>query len=82
MRFFFFYSLSINLSQTSELLFLQYKNNKPISTIPSIVSYNIATITVLFFSLFFDLQRNLKDKCQGLGFFDGGAIHTSSDHFL
>jgi len=46
----FFHSLSINLSQSSELLFLQYKNNKPMSTNPS----EVATIS-FFFSLTFSI---------------------------
>lgn len=58
MRFIFFYSWSINLSQSSELLFLQYKNNKPI----------YSCCNYLFLS-FVWLQYNLKDKCHGLGVF-------------
>lgn len=45
-----FSELSINLSQSSELLFLQYKNNKPMSTNPSVV----ATVS-FFFSLTFSI---------------------------
>lgn len=56
--YFFFYSWSINLSQSSELLFLQYKNNKPI----------YSCCNYLFLS-FVWLQYNLKDKCHGLGVF-------------
>lgn len=50
----FFHSLSVNLSQSSELLFLQYKNNKPMSTNPSVV----ATISS-FFSLTFSVTLKI-----------------------
>lgn len=61
----FFHSLSINPSQSSELLFLQYKNNKPMSTDPSAV----ATIP-FFFSLTFMVTLKINTRA-----FFGGKLY-------
>lgn len=57
----FFHRLSINLSQSSELLFLQYKNNKPMLTNLSVV----ATI-----SFFFSLTCSIILKINARAFFE------------